>query len=760
VLVLLLVLVSDRAFALETSAAIATGPEGGWITALAVSPSFDTDGKLWTAAFGGRIYASSDAAATWSESHAGETDPVVVGLATSPNFSSDGTVFAAADEGVFRSVNGGNSWGATSAGLVHHFGRAIVVSPSYASDHTVFVATDGGVYRSSDSGSSWSPPTDDTRSVISLAEVTRGTAAGTLYAGLDAGGLEQSSDGGEHWQTVQAFPTSRRVLGILSVAGTSVSSLVVATDDGIWRSSDAGSTWQQVGAQGDRVDALTTGSSTASLPVLYAGSAGGLGVYASIDSGATWSRVGAPSVPFVTTLATAGSSELVAGTTGGGIFVSSDGGFTWRQSSHRLYASQSASLRAVGSSLIVAGNGGAYVKNSSSVEWRALGLSSHFVTAMDGRNGDLFAGTQDTGLMISNDAGLSWHHGSLIGSAVSQVALSPNNRKAYTLLVAGDYVYRSVDGGASFSRATNLAGNDVHSFSFSPEFGNDGTVFAGTLNHGVYRSSDGGATWLPASAGLPPFPITNVLTSSSFSQDRTVYAATAGNGVLISSNGGSTWSPLAPAVPDAVVDALAWTRSGQLVAGTEHGIFLLDPSGWSHIGNGWDGYVSTLQDMIENGSEYLYAGTIGQGVWETTLGTFVATPTSTPAQVSTVSASATLTTTSTPLTVSVPTSIPIAKPTPKSTSGVRPLVLHLRADPVPVVAHRPALLSARGPAGGRIQVRLVAHGWQRKFSGTLGRDGRVAFGFVSPALEISVVAQVSDRGRTSSAKLVIPVSNG
>lgn len=746
----MLILVSDRVFALELSGPVAIGPEGGWITALAVSPSFDVDGKLWTAAFGGRIFASSDGAASWNASHAGETDPVVEGLAVSPNFSADRTVFAAADEGVFRSVDQGNSWQVVSAGLGHHFCRAVALSPSYVSDHTLFVATDGGVYRSSDSGGSWSPPIDGTRSVISLAQARSGALAGFLYAGLDAGGLEQSSDGGEHWQTVQAFPSARRVLSIVSTGGGTSISIIAATDDGIWRSVDGGLTWLQAGAQGDRVDALTEVSSTTSPSILYAGSGGGRGVYASGDSGVTWSRVGVPAVPFVTTLATAGSSVLFAGTAGGGMSISMDGGVTWKASSHQLFASQSASLRAVGTSLVVAGNGGAHVKDSASSDWRALALPSHFVTSVDGRNGDLFAGTQDMGLQISNDAGSSWHRSWAPSNAVSQVGVSPASGHTYTLLVAGDYVYRSIDGGASFSEATNLAGNDVRSFSFAPDFGTDGTVFAGTLNHGVYRSSDGGITWLPASGGLPSAPVTSVLTSSSFNRDRTVFAATAGNGVFRSSNGGDSWAPVSPGVPDMVVDALAWTQSGELVAGTQHGVFVLDTSGWSHALNGWDGYVTALQDLVENGKEHLYAGTTGEGVWAAILDTFATTPTTTPVSVPSKPPSAT------PLT----TLTTVAATTSKPPSAVRRMVVNIRADPVPVAARKPALLSARGPTGGHIQVRLVAQGWERKFAGTLGRDGRVAFGFVSPASQIRAVARVSSHGRTASATLLIPVNNG
>ena len=301
---------SGHASALTAPNPVAIGPEGGWITALAVSPAFDVDGRAWTATFGGHIFSGTGAAGAWTQSHAGETDPVVEALAVSPNFAADSTVFAAADEGVFRSTDGGATWGLTSAGLGHHFCRALVISPSYAADHTVYVATDGGVYRSTDGGLSWVPPLDSPRSAISLAEVSTGGGAGTLFAGLDAGGLEQSTDGGRHWQSVLNFPSDRRALAIALLSGAATYSAVVGTDNGIWRLGDGESVWRQVGALSDRIDTLAVGRSTAAATSLYAGSAGGHGVYVSVDSGISWRQAGAPAVPFVTTLASAGASTL------------------------------------------------------------------------------------------------------------------------------------------------------------------------------------------------------------------------------------------------------------------------------------------------------------------------------------------------------------------------------------------------------------------------------------------------------------------
>lgn len=743
-------LVSGHAYALNASDPLPIGPEGGWVTALAASPTFDSDGRAWAATFGGHMFSGTNGAGSWSPSHAGETDPVVEALTASPSFSADSTVFAAADEGVFKSTDAGNSWTLNSAGLGHHFCRVIVLSPSFASDHMAFVATDGGVYRSTDSGVSWSAPLDGTGSVISLAEVTSGSDAGTLLAGLDTGGLEESVDGGAHWQAEATFPTSRRVLSIVSLLGSGSSSFIAGTDDGIWRQAGTGLSWQQVGASGDRVDTLAVGRAPSPTALLYAGSGGGHGVYISSDGGTSWRQVGAPAVPFVTSLVYTGASSLLAGTAGGGISVSMDDGYSWKQSSHGLLAFQVQGLKAIGNSLVVSGNGGAFERGLAGSSWQPLAIPSHFVTSMDGNANDRFAGTQDMGLLISNDAGASWRQSSLPTGTVGQVAMAPSADK--TILVAGDYVYRSVDSGLTFA-ATNLPGNDVRSFSFSPSFSLDGTAFAGTVNHGVYRSVDRGMSWQSIAGGLPAVPIMSVLTSSSFSRDGTVYAATAGKGIYVSSNRGTDWTPLSPSVPDSVVDALAWTESGVLVAGTDRGVYLMQSNGWSPLATGWDVYVSALQDVLDRGTEYLYAGTTGQGVWVATLNAppSAATDTSVPvpAPSSTVPAA--------PTTTLVATKTPGVAPTSRPTPSTRPLKLRLRVDPVPVVANRLALLTASGPAGGRIQLSLQAGAWHRRFSGSLAKDGRLAFGFVSPPASIIVSGQMMARGHTVSSKILVPV---
>ncbi|HWE62567.1 MAG TPA: hypothetical protein VHB98_12710, partial [Chloroflexota bacterium] len=65
------------------------------------------------------------------------------------------------------------------------------------------------------------------------------------------------------------------------------------------------------------------------------------------------------------------------------------------------------------------------------------------------------------------------------------------------------------------------------------------TIFAALENGGVYRSSDGGDTWLAADSGLPQTDAQVTVLQAGGSN--TIYAGTSGNGVYYSTDGGQRW---------------------------------------------------------------------------------------------------------------------------------------------------------------------------------------------------------------------------
>src|SRR5688572_25776731 len=105
------------------------------------------------------------------------------------------------------------------------------------------------------------------------------------------------------------------------------------------------------------------------------------------------------------------------------------------------------------------------------------------------------------------------------------LAASPEFRQDRTLFVAGRTgIFRSSDGGATWRHALE---GEVLSVAVSPAFEQDGTLFIGTGQDGVIRSDDGGVTWHGANSGLLDLSALTVALSPRFAEDRTAFVGTA-----------------------------------------------------------------------------------------------------------------------------------------------------------------------------------------------------------------------------------------
>jgi photosystem II stability/assembly factor-like uncharacterized protein len=113
----------------------------------------------------------------------------------------------------------------------------------------------------------------------------------------------------------------------------------------------------------------------------------------------------------------------------------------------------------------------------------------------------------------------------------------------------------------------------LYSLAASPDFPNDGTLFAAKTS-GLYRSLDHGGSWNLAyeSLGLETvLPTTALALSPNYADDQTVFAAVEGN-VLRSTDTGETWNYTELAAPAPLVSVLGispnYPEEGLLLAGT------------------------------------------------------------------------------------------------------------------------------------------------------------------------------------------------
>jgi len=162
------------------------------------------------------------------------------------------------------------------------------------------------------------------------------------------------------------------------------------------------------------------------------------------------------------------------------------------------------------------------------------------------RDGICFA-ARSSGLYRSADGGKTWQYlYNRINPAsplpTTSIALShsfANDGVIYAAVPGG--ILRSDNGGIDWTVATLPTPTPtITTLCISPEHGNDGLLFAGTLEDGVFRSSDRGATWAAVNIGLFDYPIASLAVSPNFSSDKMLFAGCS-SGIFLSQNGGLGW---------------------------------------------------------------------------------------------------------------------------------------------------------------------------------------------------------------------------
>jgi photosystem II stability/assembly factor-like uncharacterized protein len=169
-------------------------------------------------------------------------------------------------DGVYRSLDGGETWAHMGLRETHHIGR-IVIHPR--NPGVVFVAAAGhlfganaerGLYRTTDAGQSWRKVLAGD-SVTGAIDVALAPDGRTLYAALyqrqrrgfgfvgggPGSGLHRSRDGGDTWERLTTgLPTGvqgRIGIAIAPSQPSTVYAIIEAKDGGVFRSDDQGTTW-------------------------------------------------------------------------------------------------------------------------------------------------------------------------------------------------------------------------------------------------------------------------------------------------------------------------------------------------------------------------------------------------------------------------------------------------------------------------------------------------------------------------------------
>jgi photosystem II stability/assembly factor-like uncharacterized protein len=546
--------------------------------ALSVHP---TNAQEILAATSTGIQKSVDGGVTWTSTF---STHVATALARMPNTPSTvlATTWDIASASptwqgfIFRSTDGGNSWtkvgGADVAPFNADLGRmSIAISPSAPS--TVYVlagAASGdsmncnndpvdqrGFYRSTDGGLTWtfrSNPISGTCPNFTSILAGQGWYANSLTVDRSnadivyAGGLDlwKSTDGAATWVRKSRWnldpPDSRYVHADIHDLVWAGKKLLVGNDGGIEVSSDQAATFSSLNTGIATRQYYAVAVSAASAPLIIAGAQ---------DNG-TDIRVGATTTyqeviggdGFAVAAHPTNAKTLYGTIYSSRVFRSIDGGKTFDEVTPVFDDEEN---RPFITPLTMDPMNPSVLYTGSNFLWKTT------------NGGDTWARVSST------DLGGGGRRGYL-----TKIAVARSDSKRILTGSGAGRVFRSSDGGATFSQVSGLPTRYVSHVEFDRT--NAMTFYVALINTGtdgrLFRTTDFGSTLTRIDAGLPQFPI-HVIRVDPL-DPKTLYVGT-DVGVYRSTDSGATWSQFGGGLPAVSVWDLVVRDDGSIIRVATHG---------------------------------------------------------------------------------------------------------------------------------------------------------------------------------------------
>lgn len=414
-----------------------------------------------------------------------------------------------------------------------------------ASPSTLFLGAQTGVYKSTDTGLNWTmlnvAPYAASLQRLRLSPHDADVLLVTSYFQIF-----RSTDGGANWSPLAGGLPAPGQFADLRFDPTTPGRVYAAGPGGLWRSNDDGNSWTQLPAAGLpgsihilRADPHVAGRLLARV---------GTELYRSTDGGANWTlATGLPAyIPYADTIGFVATPGVVLIGAGTEIYRSADGGASFALLGHIANpgASSVTLIRShpsdpdtwwlgMPTGLLRTDNGGtSYTVVGQGIRPVAGGSYDNGVSALYVRPDapdTLYAGADYTGFYVSTNGGASWsrRNTGLRQAAIRSLAVHPNQPlwvyAGYgdAFITPSDGLFRSVDRGSSwFSTSPTLEASGLRDLRIDPHTSADPfttTLYAAGYgqplfslsaatrdgNAGVFKSTNGGATWTTIDNGIP-----------------------------------------------------------------------------------------------------------------------------------------------------------------------------------------------------------------------------------------------------------------
>jgi photosystem II stability/assembly factor-like uncharacterized protein len=617
------------------------------------------------------FFAAALFAADWTSS--GPRGGLMFSLSASA--SNPRVIYAGGLAGIFRSDDNGETWRNVSGGLAYV--THLVVDPS---DTETAYAISTTVYRTTDGGATWMRMNTNLQHPNRI--LIDPAAPKTLYVSGDCGvifktgsrhvGVAKSIDGGDTWQdATEGFPDAGFdgcVVGIALDPANSrhLYAKSVYSSNSSWESLDGAATWNKTTASAPVVAIVADPASPRRFGT------DGQNLLASDDGGITWSVQPGDGLPasgsntHVIDMTLDRSVPRLFSATLYGLYRSGDGGRSWLPAGDGPSVGVSSVLfNTIDSTLMIATSEGLFRAPSPAfTPWKHLDVpesgidlitgiavdpqrpSVVFAASRDNLQGRVFrsrdagaswqqiTGPMDSGLKLGVDAsGDAWFGGGFPVTTLYRIPSGTNDfipirqfGQVYSIAgsptvsgrvyVSNGSIWRTDDAGANWKMCGDAG--PLAELALNPSDPN--LVFAASLR-GLWRSTDGCATFLPLDAGPNQPDVLHI--ASAPSNPAVVYRALNGPfNTFRSDDGGATWTFL-PAqtaldVTKIVVDP--HDANGVWMSFLNSGIQHSADGGatWKDVSDGLpEGFnKAAFVIALEPTGSVLHAGLFGAGVWE------------------------------------------------------------------------------------------------------------------------------------------------
>lgn len=395
--------------------------------------------------------------------------------------------------------------------------RSLVVDPANP-DRFYFGTLDGQIYTSRDAGRQWQLLYNFGKPKLFVDHIIVDPRnPRVLYVGAHRhnipGGFFKSTDGGVTWKEHPQL--KNEALHSLAQSESNPDTLIAGTWNTIFRSDDAGETWKQLPTANVpelyHVESLAIDPRTTD--IIYAGTFHL--PYKTVDGGQTWKSIRNGIIDdsdvFAIDIDPRDPNHVIASACSG-IYETKNAGESWRKV--QGIPSQSRRTRAIlqhpsVAGIVFAGTTEGFWRSDEGGDadsWMVTTsrqLEINAITVHPSRPDMVYIGTNNYGVMVSNDGGKSFTptNGGFSGrfaNAILPDRETPNRIYASTINTAtgGGFFFVSNDNGETWRPSMRSMPSRLITYAIAQDTRDANVLYLGT-NLGVYRSMDRGTSWAP-----------------------------------------------------------------------------------------------------------------------------------------------------------------------------------------------------------------------------------------------------------------------